>query len=77
MPKGVRGLVDEHAQPVHRVRVDGFFLDKTEVTNEQFERFVQATRMQTPAILCQPDSLTARQITKLVDFVTEREALPR
>ena len=23
--------------------IDGFFLDKTEVTNEQFERFVQAT----------------------------------
>jgi pilus assembly protein CpaE len=41
------------------------------------ELFVQATRMQTPAILCQPDSLTSRQITKLVDFVTEREALPR
>ncbi|HEY9525756.1 MAG TPA: response regulator [Anaerolineales bacterium] len=41
------------------------------------ELFVQATRMQTPAVLCQPDSLTARQITKLVDFVTEREALPR
>ena len=41
------------------------------------ELFVQATRMQTPAILCQPDSLTARQIIKLVDFVTEREALPR
>jgi pilus assembly protein CpaE len=41
------------------------------------ELFVQATRMQTPAILCQPDSLTTRQIAKLVDFVTEREALPR
>jgi pilus assembly protein CpaE len=41
------------------------------------ELFVQATRVQTPAILCQPDSLTARQIGKLVDFVTEREALPR
>jgi pilus assembly protein CpaE len=41
------------------------------------ELFIQATRMQTPAILCQPDSPTARQITKLVDFVTEREALPR
>jgi len=41
------------------------------------ELFVQATRMQTPAILCQPESLTARQITKLVEFVTEREALPR
>jgi pilus assembly protein CpaE len=41
------------------------------------ELFVQATRMQTPAILCQPESLTARQISKLVDFVAEREALPR
>ena len=41
------------------------------------ELFVQATRMQTPAVLCQPESLTARQITKLVDFLTEREALPR
>lgn len=41
------------------------------------ELFVQATRVQTPAILCQPDSLTARQIVKLVDFVAEREAMPR
>jgi pilus assembly protein CpaE len=41
------------------------------------ELFMQATRVQTPAILCQPESLTARQITKLVDFITEREALPR
>lgn len=41
------------------------------------ELFVQATRMQTPAILCQPDSLTSRQVTKLVDFVAERESLPR
>jgi pilus assembly protein CpaE len=41
------------------------------------ELFVQATRIQTPAVLCQPESLTARQITKLVEFVTEREALPR
>lgn len=41
------------------------------------ELFVQATRMQTPAILCQPESLTTRQISKLVDYITEREALPR
>ena len=41
------------------------------------ELFVQATRMQSPAILCQPESLTTRQISKLVDFITEREALPR
>ncbi len=41
------------------------------------ELFVQASRVQTPAILCQPESLTARQITKLVDHVAEQEALPR
>ena len=41
------------------------------------ELFVQATRMQTPAMLCQPESLTARQISKLVDFIAEREALPK
>jgi formylglycine-generating enzyme required for sulfatase activity len=31
------------ARPVHRVYVDGFWMDRTEVTNEQFERFVRAT----------------------------------
>lgn len=41
------------------------------------ELFIQATRMQTPAVICQPDSLTARQIMKLVDFIVERETLPR
>ena len=31
------------AQPVHRVHVDGFWMDATEVTNEQFEEYVKAT----------------------------------
>jgi formylglycine-generating enzyme required for sulfatase activity len=31
------------AQPLHRVRLKGFWMDRTEVTNEQFERFVAAT----------------------------------
>ena len=31
------------AEPIHRVRVDGFWMDKTTVTNEQFEKFVKAT----------------------------------
>ena len=31
-------------QPIHDVTVDGFFLDRTEVTNEEFARFVEATR---------------------------------
>jgi formylglycine-generating enzyme required for sulfatase activity len=37
------------AQPVHRVNVDGFFMDCTEVTNEQFERFVTSTGYKTVA----------------------------
>ena len=31
------------ALPVHRVRVNGFWMDATEVTNEEFARFVAAT----------------------------------
>lgn len=31
------------ARPVHRVYLDGFWMDRTEVTNEQFGRFVRAT----------------------------------
>jgi len=40
------GADDSHmtdAKPWHRVYVDGFWMDKTEVTNEQFEQFVKAT----------------------------------
>ena len=32
-----------HEKPVHRVTVDGFFMDQTEVTNAQFKVFVKAT----------------------------------
>jgi formylglycine-generating enzyme required for sulfatase activity len=31
------------ARPIHRVYVDGFWMDVTEVTNEQFAKFVEAT----------------------------------
>jgi formylglycine-generating enzyme len=31
------------ARPIHRVYVDPFWMDRTEVTNEQFARFVKAT----------------------------------
>src|SRR5204863_71547 len=30
-------------RPIHRVKVDGFWMDKTEVTNAQFDKFVRAT----------------------------------
>jgi formylglycine-generating enzyme len=35
--------VTRDAQPIHRVYVDGFWMDKTEVTNEEFEKFAKAT----------------------------------
>src|SRR5450432_455648 len=31
------------ARPIHRVYVDGFFMDKTDVTNDEFAQFVKAT----------------------------------
>jgi formylglycine-generating enzyme required for sulfatase activity len=33
----------EDSRPIHRVRVRGFWMDKTEVTNRAFAKFVQAT----------------------------------
>jgi formylglycine-generating enzyme required for sulfatase activity len=35
--------------PAHRVRVDGFWIDATEVTNAQFKAFVEATQYVTTA----------------------------
>src|SRR5262249_29628098 len=35
--------VTRDAQPIHRVYVEGFWMDATDVTNEQFSRFVAAT----------------------------------
>ena len=44
---GEEGRPDE--RPAHRVRVDGFWIDQTEVTNAQFARFVEATGYRTTA----------------------------
>lgn len=37
------------ARPIHRVYVDGFWIDRTEVTNEEFARFVDETKYVTVA----------------------------
>lgn len=37
------------ARPIHRVYVDGFWMDETEVTNAQFQKFVEATNYVTVA----------------------------
>jgi formylglycine-generating enzyme len=38
---GMRATTD--SRPIHRVYVDGFWMDKTDVTNEEFAKFVKAT----------------------------------
>jgi sulfatase modifying factor 1 len=38
---GMQATTD--SRPIHRVYVAGFWMDKTPVTNEQFETFVQAS----------------------------------
>jgi formylglycine-generating enzyme required for sulfatase activity len=38
---GMKATFD--SRPVHRVYVAGFFMDKTDVTNAEFERFIKAT----------------------------------
>jgi sulfatase modifying factor 1 len=36
-------MASSDAEPIHRVFVDGFWMDTTAVTNEQFQKFVAAT----------------------------------
>ncbi len=50
-------LARPEEKPAHRVRVTGFFIDKTEVTNTQFQAFVEATSYVTTAE--QPPDLKA------------------
>ena len=44
---GMQATTD--ARPIHRVRVGGFFMDKNDVTNAEFEKFVKATHYVTVA----------------------------
>ena len=44
---GMHEAVD--ARPIHRVYVDGFWMDRTDITNEEFARFVKATKYVTIA----------------------------
>jgi formylglycine-generating enzyme len=47
IPGGEFTMGDDHhypeERPAHRVRVDGFWMDETPVTNRQFREFVEAT----------------------------------
>jgi sulfatase modifying factor 1 len=46
-PVGMQATVD--SRPIHRVYVDGFWMDKTDVTNAEFAKFVKATGYVTTA----------------------------
>ncbi|MEQ1829919.1 MAG: formylglycine-generating enzyme family protein [Pirellula sp.] len=48
MPHGGNDLMLD-TRPIHRVYVDGYWMDKTEVTNAQFAQFVKATNYITVA----------------------------
>ena len=49
----VMGSNDHYPEeaPTHRVQVDGFFIDRTPVTNAQFRKFVEETGHVTQAEL--------------------------
>lgn len=61
MMGGEGPLTRADEKPVHRVRVDGFWMDATEVTNAEFRRFVDATHYLT----------TAEQAPKLEDIMAQ------
>jgi formylglycine-generating enzyme required for sulfatase activity len=47
--RGAREDLFPDARPVHQVQLDGFWMDETPVTNEQFAKFVEATGYKTVA----------------------------
>src|SRR5437899_184900 len=46
--------------PSHRAAVDGFWIDRTPVTNRQFKQFVMATGHVTTAEVPRPEGLSRR-----------------
>ncbi len=67
------GLADE--KPVHEVDVDGFWMDITEVTNADFERFVQATNYVTIAER-QPKREEFEGLVPDVSVIKEEDLVP-
>jgi formylglycine-generating enzyme required for sulfatase activity len=55
------------ARPIHSVTVDSFWIDATEVTNQQFSRFVEATKYVTVAeIPPRPEDFPGAPLENLV-----------
>jgi formylglycine-generating enzyme required for sulfatase activity len=69
------------AQPVHRVYVDGYWMDVTEVTNEAFARFVRTTGYvtvaeRTPTAEEFPDAPRENLVAGSVVFVPPSRPVP-
>jgi sulfatase modifying factor 1 len=69
------------AQPVHRVYIDGFWMDSTPVTNETFAAFVRATGYltvaeRTPTALEFPDAPRENLVAGSVVFVPPSQPVP-
>jgi len=78
-PVGMQATTD--SRPVHRVYVDGFWMDATEVTNEQFARFVNATghvtvAEQTPRAEDFPGAPASSLVPGSVVFAPPPQAVP-
>ena len=69
------------AQPIHRVHVAGFWMDRTEVTNAEFAQFVRATGYvtvaeQTPTAEEFPTAAPQNLVAGAVVFDPPREPVP-
>ena len=76
---GMKATYD--ARPVHRVYVDGFWMDRTEVTNAQFAAFVKATGYvtvaeRTPRAEDFPGALPENLVAGSVVFSPPSHAVP-
>jgi sulfatase modifying factor 1 len=70
----------EDSRPIHRVYVDGFWMDRTEVTNAQFDAFVRATGYvtvaeRTPRAEDFPDAPPANLVAGAVVFTPPHQAV--
>ncbi len=70
----------EDSRPIHRVYVDGFWMDRTEVTNAQFAAFVRATGYvtvaeRTPRAEDYPDAPPENLVAGAVIFAPPHKAV--
>ena len=77
---GKEGMFD--ARPIHRVAVDGFWMDRVEVTNRQYAAFVKATgyvtvaEPHTPTAAEFPDAPPENLVAGSVVFAPPQEKVP-